>query len=78
MGRPTAKERADCVAAAHGKPERGRAVSVLMTNKGTYRASGAGIYCDDESFRIKGGDSWPTPESTEDRYVEYGIAREEN
>jgi hypothetical protein len=52
--------------------------SVLMTNTGAYRASGSGSYHDDESFRLKAGDSWLTPESKGDRNVEYGIAREES
>lgn len=58
-------------------------VSVLITNTGAYSATGSGAYQDDESFRVTPDESWLVPrrntEKTEkeDRYVEYGIAREE-
>lgn len=61
-----------------GKPAAG--TGVLVTNSGAYRAFGSGAYRDDESFRVKPGESWLAPRrrtGKEDRYVEYGIAREE-
>jgi len=59
---------------------RSASVSALITNTGAYRASEHGTYRDLECFQLKAGDSWLTPESTEDsaqdRYVEYGIEPE--